>query len=152
MAVDMKQVHRRLFEEAWGKGNLDVFDQICDRGYRSHDPLAGDLDLDGTRNLCRTYRDAFPDLTPTLIASYADGDVVITHWRMNGTHRGELMGIPPTGKRCTADGITVGRFRSGKLVEESTQWDALGLLRQLGVAPAMQPDTGARGPGVQPHA
>jgi predicted ester cyclase len=151
MAVDMKQSHRRLFEEAFGKGNLAVFDEICDPGYRSHDPLTGDNDLDGTRNQCRTYRDAFPDLTPTLIASYAEGDVVITQWRMSGTHRGELMGIPPTGTRCTAEGITIGRFRSGKLVEEWTQWDALGLLRQLGVS-AMQPTPGARGPGVQPHA
>ncbi|HYG69259.1 MAG TPA: ester cyclase, partial [Anaeromyxobacteraceae bacterium] len=117
-----------------------------------HDPLLGDLDLDGAEKMCRMYRDAFPDLSPTIIASYADGDVVITHWRMTGTHRGTLMTLPATGTRCTGEGITIGRFRGGKLVEEWTQWDALGLLRQLGVAPAMQPTAGARSESAQPHA
>ncbi|HSD18719.1 MAG TPA: ester cyclase [Anaeromyxobacter sp.] len=152
MAVDIKQSHRRLFEEAWAKGNFGVFDEICDPGYVSHDPLIGDTDLEKTRESCRQYRTAFPDVTPTFLGSYADHDTVVTRWRMTGTHRGALMGIEPTGKRCTVEGITVGKFKGGKLTEEWTQWDALGLLRQLGVAPAMQPGAGARPTETRPHA
>jgi hypothetical protein len=55
---------------------------------------------------------------PTILATYADGDTVITQWRMTGTHQKPLMNIQPTGKQCTVDGISIGRFRSGKLVEE----------------------------------
>ncbi len=152
MAVDIKKSHRRLFEEAWGKGNLDVFDEVCDPGYRGYDPVTGEADLEATRELCRMYRTAFPDLKATLLGSYCEGDTVVTQWRMTGTHRGALMGIEPKGTRATVEGITVGKFKSGKLTEERTQWDALGLLRQLGVAPEMQPGAGARGAETRPHA
>lgn len=152
MAVDIKQTHRRLFEEVWGKGKLEVMDELCDRGYRSHDPLSGDTDLEQTRDLCRQYRTAFPDIKPTLLGTFADGDTCVTHWRMTGTHQGELMGVKPTGARCTVEGISVARFRGGKIVEDWTQWDALGLMRQIGVAPAMQPGAGMRGAETRPHA
>jgi predicted ester cyclase len=152
MAVDIKQSHRRLFEEAWVKGNFGIFDEICDRGYQGHDPMTGDTDLEQTRETCRMYRSAFPDVKPTFLGSYADGDTVVTHWRMTGTHRGALMGIEPTGTRCTVDGISIAKFKGGKLVEEWTQWDGLGLLRQLGVAPTAQPGAGARPAEKRPHA
>jgi predicted ester cyclase len=152
MAVDIKQSHRRLIEEAWGKGNFDVYDEVCDPGLREHDPLGGDADLENAVEMCRMYRTAFPDLSVTILGSYADGDTAVTHWRMTGTHRGALMGIEPTGRRGTSEGITIGKFKGGKLVEAWTQWDALGLLRQLGVAPEMQAGAGARGEETRPHA
>ena len=152
MAVDIKQSHRRLFEEAWGKGNLDVYDEVCDRGFRDHDPVTGDADIEQTREMCRGYRTAFPDLKVTLLGSYSEGETVVTHWRMTGTHRAAVMGIEPTGTRATVEGITIGKFKSGKLVEAWTQWDALGFLRQLGVAPEMQAGAGARGEETRPHA
>lgn len=151
MAVDVKQATRRLFEEAWGKGNTGVMDELCDRGYRGHDPLAGELDLRGLKELCRGYRDAFPDLAVTFLGTYTDGDTCITHWRMTGTHQRPLQGIEPTGNRCTVEGISVARFRGGKIVEDWTQWDAFGLFRQLGVAPSMSQGTGERRE-TRPHA
>ncbi len=152
MAVDMKQSHRRLFEELWGNGNFGVLDELCDRGYRAHDPVTGDLDLEGLRQMCRTYRTAFPDLKCTILSSYADGDTVVTQWRMNGTHRGALMGIEPTKTRCTCEGITIGRFKGGKLAEEWTQWDALGLFRQLGATTGIQAGAVTRETETRPHA
>jgi predicted ester cyclase len=56
---------------------------------------------------------------------------------MTGTHQKELMGLEPTGVRCTVEGISIDRFRGGKIVETWSQWDALGLMRQLGVAPTV---------------
>ncbi len=133
MAVDTKQAYRQLLEEAFGKGRLDAFDDICDRGLESHDPVAGDGDLRKAKQDCAMYRSAFPDLRCTILAQCAEGDTVVTHWRMTGTHEGTLMGIQPTGNRCTVEGMALGRFRGGKLVEDWVQWDALGLMRQLGV-------------------
>jgi predicted ester cyclase len=137
MAVDLKQTSRRLIEEAFGKGNLDVFDEVCAEGYRAHDPVTGDADLSHEKQNCKMYREAFPDLKPQILASYTDGEVCVLHWRMTGTHQRELLGLEPMGARCTVDGITIDRFRGGKIVESWTQWDALGLMRQLGVTPTV---------------
>ena len=150
MAVDIKQSARRLIEEPFGKGNLDVIDQLCDPGYRGHDPMTGELDREGFKDLARMYRAAFPDLKCTILASCAEGDTCVTHWRMTGTHRGKLMGLEPTGKRVTVEGMSFAKFRGGKLAEDWTQWDALGLYRQLGVTPALT-EQGAT-PEAQPHA
>ena len=113
MAVDIKQAHRRIFEEAYGKGKLEVFDELCDRSYRSHDPFTGDASLEQTKESCRMYRAAFPDMQPTTVGSFLDGDTVVTQWRMVGTHQGALMNIAPSGARCTVEGITIGKFRGG---------------------------------------
>ncbi|HET7752555.1 MAG TPA: ester cyclase [Anaeromyxobacteraceae bacterium] len=154
MAVDMKAAYRRLFDEAFGKGNFDVFDEVCDNGYRAHDPLTGDADLATEKETCRGYKTAFPDLSPTILGCYADGDTCVVHWRMIGTHQNPLMGIQPTGKRCTVEGMSIGRFRNGKLAEEWAQWDALGLMRQLGAAPSIgAPESStSRASQPRPHA
>jgi predicted ester cyclase len=152
MAVDVKKAYRRLVEEAFGRGNLDVYDETCAPSYRAHDPLAGDLDLARSKENCRTYRTAFPDLAPTILGCWAEGDVVVLHWRMTGTHQRALMDVAPTGARCTVEGISLGRFKGGKLVEDWAQWDALGLLRQIGVAPDLAARAASGRPAeVRPH-
>jgi predicted ester cyclase len=133
MAVDILQSSRRLLEEAFGMGNFDVFDEICDPTFRAHDPLTGDADLRSQKETCRAYKSAFPDLKPTILAAVRDGDTCVIHWRMTGTHQKELMGLPPMGARCTVEGITIDRYKGSRIVESWTQWDALGLMRQLGV-------------------
>ena len=150
MAVDMKQIVRRLLDEAYGKGNLAVFDECCDPAFRGHDPVTGEATLEKARETARGYKTAFPDLKPLVLASYVDGDCCITQWRMTGTHQQPLMGIAPTGARCVVEGISVSRFRGGKIVEDWTQWDAFGLMKQLGVTPAIQP--GAEPWVARPHA
>jgi predicted ester cyclase len=137
MAVDLKQISRRLLEEAFGKGNLGAFDELCSEDHRSHDPVIGDTDRLGAKQACRMYRGAFHDLKPTILAAHTDGDVCVKRWRMTGTHDGELMGFEPTGVRCTVEGITIDRFKGGKIAESWTQWDALGLMRQIGVSPTV---------------
>jgi predicted ester cyclase len=144
MAIDMKQASRRLIEETFGKGNLEAYDEICATDFKGHDPFAGDANLAQEKELCRGYRSAFADLKPTILGCWADGETVFTHWRMTGMHTGELKGIAPTGARCTVEGMSVDRYRNGRLQESWAQWDALGLLRQLGVAPTAQVGTGAR--------
>ena len=81
------------------------------------------------------YRRAFPDARYTIEEMIADQDKVVIRWSGTGTHLGELMGIPPTGRRVTVTGISIGRYEGGKLVEEWLNFDALGLFQQLGVIP-----------------
>lgn len=139
MAVDIKEMSRRILEEVYGRGEVDVLDEVCDPSFRSHDPLAGDSDAAGVKQQARMYRTAFPDLKPELLGACAEGDTACTRWRMSGTHRKALMGIEPTGKRITVEGISFDRFRNGKLVESFTQWDTLHFLRALGAIPEARP-------------
>jgi predicted ester cyclase len=149
MAVDVKQAYRQLIEDAFVRGRLQVFDEVCDRSYRGHDPIAGEIDLAQAKDNCAMYRSAFPSLRCTILAQCLDGDTVVTHWRMSGTHEGSLFGVAPTGAHCTAEGISLARFKNGKVVEDWVQWDALGLLRQLGVGLGARAEQSAQ---PQPHA
>jgi steroid delta-isomerase-like uncharacterized protein len=88
------------------------------------------------KELISGYRNAFPDMKLTIEEQIAEGDVVVTRWTGTGTHKGELMGVAPTGKRITVQGLVISRFRNGKLVEEIENYDALGMLRQMGAVPA----------------
>ncbi len=67
MAIDLRQTSRRLLEEAFGKGNVEVFDELCSEEFRAHDPVAGDTDRTGAKESCSMYRTAFPDLKPTIL-------------------------------------------------------------------------------------
>lgn len=79
-------------------------------------------------------------------AVIAEGDLVLWHWTFSGTHRGELMGIAPTGKHLEFAGVNLFSFRDGKVVEDWVYRDTVGFLRQLGAlpAPAAPPSTPAR--------
>ncbi len=81
------------------------------------------------------YRQAFPDLRLIIDDVIAADDNVVVRWHAEGTHRGELEGLAPTGTRASVTGIGIGRWEDGKLVEAWTEWDNLGLARQLGAAP-----------------
>lgn len=81
-------------------------------------------------------RAGVPDLTVAVEDQVANGDKVATRWTAQGTHYGELMGIDPTGRAATVTGITIQRFGdAGKIIEGWTNWDMLGMLRQLGASP-----------------
>ena len=152
MAVDIKKVTRTVLEDVYGKGRLEYLDQACDPSFKSHDPLAGDADIAGVKREVEMYRTAFPDLTPTVLGLCAEADVVCMHWRCTGTHKNRFLGVEPTGKKVTIEGMSFDRFRNGKLIETFTQWDTLGLLQSLGIVPRI--DLGAPEAGAErrPHA
>ncbi len=81
------------------------------------------------------YRKAFPDLRLTIDDQIAEGETVVTRWTATGTHEGELMGIPPTGKQATTTGININHVSGGKLVDGWGIFDQLGLLQQIGAVP-----------------
>lgn len=144
-AEQNKASARRAFEEVWSKGNLSVLDELSDPNTVGHDPVSGDTrGREAGKQLVSMYRTAFPDIHFTIEDQVAEGDKVVTRWSSSGTHKGELMGIAPTGKRATVTGISIDRFSGGKQVEDWTNWDALGLMQQLGVIPALGQPAGTR--------
>ena len=141
MTEDNKALSRRFFEEMMSGGNVDWLDEVTSPDYVDHDPVFPD-DIHGIEGIKETmsgYLDAFPDLKMTVADQIAEGDKVFTRWIAEGTHRGQLMGVPPSGNRVHVEGMTVDRFENGKFVESWDNWDALGLMQQMGAIPASQP-------------
>jgi steroid delta-isomerase-like uncharacterized protein len=95
--------------------------------------------VDAYKQRAQMFITAFPDLRLTVNDTFDEGDKQVLRWTATGTHKGELMGIPPTGKSVTITGMTIGHFQNGKLVESWENGDTLGLLQQLGVVPEMAP-------------
>src|ERR1700746_1250360 len=133
-----KSLIRRLIEEAVNKGNFKVMDEIISTDYVYREPTAGEKrGRAGYQKIVTTYRNAFPDIKLTIEEQVAEGDKVVTRTSGGGTHRGELFGAAPTGKRVSGvSGIVVTRIANGKVVEDNWVYDALGMMRQLGAGPS----------------
>ena len=136
MSEENKALARRIFEEIWNARSLDVADEVYDASYVSHGLGIGPGPA-SFKQFVSVYLSAFPDVHFTVDDQIAEGDKVVTRWTAIGTHTGELMGIAPTGKQSTVTGISIGRYAGGKIVEVWDNWDALGMLQQLGVIPPM---------------
>ena len=139
MSAANKALARRLVDEAFNAGRLDVTEELIASDFVGHDPslpqeVRGPA---GVKELIAGYRAAFPDIHITIEDQIADGNLVVTRWSAKGTHQGELMGIPATGKQSTVTGITIDRIVGGRIAESWTNWDTLGMLQQLGVVPAL---------------
>jgi steroid delta-isomerase-like uncharacterized protein len=133
-----KAVVRREVEELYNHtGNLDAVEEIFSPDYVSHDPTSGEVrGIEGARQFAATFREAFPDLQNTIEDMVAEEDTVVMRFRGSGTHEGETEAFgPPTGKRMEITGITIKRLSDGKIVEAWTNFDALGMMQQLGLIP-----------------
>ena len=133
-----KTVSRRFFEEVWNKGNLAVLNEITAKDHVNSGPgtLPGlPAGPEGAKQLVAVYRNAFPDVHFTIDEQIAEGDKVVTRWTGHGTHKGELLGIPATGKSSTVTGIAVDRIVNGKIAESWGIFDQFGMMQQLGVIP-----------------
>ncbi|MFF2507930.1 ester cyclase [Streptomyces sp. NPDC058067] len=125
---------RRLMAEMGTKGELPPLNDLIAEHYHDHDPAneQDTLGLDAVRREMEMWRGAF-DFAFTVEDQISEGDRVYTRWTWNGTHKGDFMGIPSTGKQVTMTGCTTFRCREdGKIVEGWWQYDRLGLMAQLG--------------------
>ena len=136
-----KAIVRRVNDEIWSEGRLDVIDELIADDFvatvvGAPEQIRGPQ---GFREFVGTYRKAFPDLRITVDEQVAEGETVVTRWTATGTNEGELMGIPATGKQATTAGININRISDGKLVEGWGLFDQLGLLQQIGAVPVPTP-------------
>jgi steroid delta-isomerase-like uncharacterized protein len=139
MAQDHAALVRRMIEEVWNKGKLALCDELVSPSFVRRDPSTpGEArGPKGIKEVIGAYRAAFPDLAMTLDEVIVQGDKVAARGTAHGTHKGPLMGIPPTGKTGSVTWMTISRIANGKIEEERANWDALGLLQQLGIVPRM---------------
>jgi steroid delta-isomerase-like uncharacterized protein len=138
MSEANKALVRREMEEVFDRGNLDAADELYAPDYVIHDPTSPEdiRGVEGARQFAATYRQAFPDFQATVEDQVAEGDKVATRFTARGTHHGELEGIAPTGNRVEVTGINISRIAGGKIAEEWTNYDALGLMQQIGAVPS----------------
>jgi len=134
---DNKALARRGFEETLNQRNLIVLDELHVPDFVYHAASRTIQGREPFKHFLSMLITAFPDVHVTIEDMIGEGDRVVIRYTYRGTHKGDLMGIPPTGKQATITGILIGRFEDGKFLEGWIEFDALGMMQQLGVIPAM---------------
>jgi steroid delta-isomerase-like uncharacterized protein len=127
-----KESMKRIFEEAWSKGNLEVLDEVVATSFKQHQ-YDRPSTREGFKAIIQEVRTAFPDLKVTLEDSVAADDKVWMLVTCRGTHLGQFKGIPPTGRRFEISEVHIGRFENGKAVEHWGVSDMARLMEHLGV-------------------
>jgi steroid delta-isomerase-like uncharacterized protein len=137
MSTERNKATVRKELEVFGSGNFAVLDELVADDYISHDPTLPEpiRGRDAYRAHIASLRAGLADLQVRVDDQVADGDTVVTRWTATARHEGDLFGIAPTGRAVTITGISIERFHDGRIVEDWAYWDALGLMRQLGVVP-----------------
>ena len=144
MSEANKENMRRVLEEAFGQGKLEVIDEVLDPDFVCYDPNSEAGEVRGADTLkgeIEYFRNAVPDLTYTVEDQVVEGDKVVSRYTMRGTHQGEFFGVPGSGKQIEMTGINIDRFdENGKLIEEWPEYDLLGAMQQMGAIPESQQD------------
>jgi steroid delta-isomerase-like uncharacterized protein len=138
VSEENKTLVRRFFEEVVNDRNLDLLEELFAVDYIHHDPtLPPDMPpgLDGFKAVLTMFFDAFPDFRGTMEDLVGERDKVASRVRWRGTHQGELMGIPPSGNQVNFTLQAIHRIAEGKIVEGWINFDALGMMRQIGAIP-----------------
>ena len=131
-----KSIARRWNEEIWNKGNLASIDDLFTEDFVFNYPPSGAApDREGYKQFITTNFDTWADIHCNIDDMIAEEDKVAVRWTWRGTHKGEfvLMETAPTGKQVTMTGISVIHIVDGKIVEEWTEQDMLGMMQQLGI-------------------
>jgi predicted ester cyclase len=136
---DPKELIRRMFDEVINQGRMDRLDEFFVDDFVDHGPM-GDLHgIDAFRQVVEQWRAAVPDVHCTVDNLVVEGDVAGWTVHTTGTHTGDQLGFPATGKRFETVSANVGRMRDGKASEHWSEQGMLPMLMQLGVLPMPAP-------------
>ena len=137
MSTEENKAIFRSFLDAFDKGDMDTLSQIVAPNVIDHaGPPGMPPGIEGFKQLAAMLRMAFPDVYHTIDDMIAERDKVVLRGSFGGTHKGEFLGIPATGKQVMVMTIDILRIADGKVMEHWGQFDALGLMQQLGVMPS----------------
>ena len=142
------ETNRKLVEEyndAWAKGDAARLERLLDNGFRFNNPPPGlTPDKKGAIAMSQMFRKGFPDLAMRIEKVVVQGNDVAVRAIGTGTHKGEFMGIAPTNKRTETGIVSIVTVRNGRIVEDVTEFDGLGLFTQLGAIPELEAPTQQR--------
>ena len=129
-----KAIIREHLEVLFNQHRVDRTGETVADDYLDHAPLPEQAPgLEGAKQKWAGYLAGVPDTRLTIEDMVAEGDKVAVRWTGQGTQRGELLGIPPTGRHIRVVGISIYRLAGGKIAEQWERWDKLELMQQLGV-------------------
>jgi len=145
MAIDSKLIVKRLYGDVWNKRKLEVVSALFSPSHALRDSnfTGSSVGPEAYKIQVALYLSAFPDLRFTVEDTVCEKDKLVSSWTITGTHKGEFMGIRPTNRTVSVDGITIHYLANGKIIDSNVSWDALGLMRQLGVFPVIAQPKGA---------
>lgn len=127
---------RRFMDEVFNKGNMKATDEFMAANIVEHNPFPGQgPGVEGFKQGVSALRQAFPDLHIAIDDMFAAGEKVVIRSTMKGTHKGNFMNIPPTGKQFSAEGIDIVLMSGGKAVEHWGVTDIMTMMQQLGAIP-----------------
>jgi len=136
-AAENKAVLASFVEEVINEGKLERADDLVAIDFVELDPLPGQQQgREGLKQVINAFRTAFPDIHWVIEEMVAEGDKVFSRFTWHGTHRGEFLGVPATGRQISVMGMVVDCVVAGKMVESQILMDSLSMMRQLGVIPA----------------
>ena len=138
MSSENRAIVLRLYQEIWNKRSLEVISELVSPSHALHGPnFSGSaIGPEAYAGQVALFLAAFPDLRFAIEDTVAENDKVVACWAISGTHKGEFMGVPATGKRITIDGMTIHHIAGGKIMDSFSNWDALGFMQQIGVVAA----------------
>ncbi len=136
MSIDVnKEIVRRFFELGPSQGNINAARELLAPDFALHVPLPAAPGIQGISDVVTACRAAFEHLNVTVEDMVAEGDRVAARFTARGVHKGEFMGLPPTGKPITMTGIEIFRIENGKIAELWGEANLMGLMMQLGIIP-----------------
>jgi steroid delta-isomerase-like uncharacterized protein len=139
MAQDNATIIRRFADEVITEGNFDSAAQYVWEDVVEQVPLPGQgPGLEGLKDILRAMRIGFPDIVFSIQEQITEGDRVASRFEWTGTHRGEFLGIPATGRHVRVWGIVIDRLENGRIRDTRIIMDTLGLMTQLGGLPSAQ--------------
>ncbi len=130
-----KVIARRLVEEVQNQHNVSAMDDLYAPNYVNYAAHGVPPTLEGNKQFFKIFFAAFPDLHVTIHDQISEGDKVVTHKTMSGTHQGPFVGIPATGKRMSMEVLEILQIDGGKISGYWVFYDRLNLMYQLGVLP-----------------
>jgi len=129
-----KELARQFFEQIWNQGDESAIDRFIAEDAAGNDPKFG-VGRESFRLQWRKWRAAFPEINFAVEEIVAEGDTVVTRWRLTGTHLGEYLGKEATGNKVDVDGVSIDRIKDGMVVSGFDAWDSLGFREQIGLIP-----------------
>jgi steroid delta-isomerase-like uncharacterized protein len=139
MSAGNKALIRRLYEEVWNHRKFEVINEIISPSHALQAPnVSGSaVGPEAYKRQVTLFLAGYPDLRFTIEDTVAENDKVVACWTFSGTHKGDFMGVPPTNKKISVDGMTIHHIANGKIMDSYSNWDALGMMQQLGAVPAL---------------
>jgi len=133
-----KQMVQRFMDECWNKGNVKAIPEFLATNCRYHDPVFPNLTsgADNIRSHIESCRRGFPDMRFTIDDTIAEGNEVVHHWTVTGTHRGQFLGLAPTNRKATVSGTSIFRIQNSKISEQWSDWNLMSLMEQLEISMA----------------